>query len=248
MAFYFADKKGDPLMGKIRLRDISSRAKQWDHPMKGVFKSATVIQQLEGDIFKAPKKEREQFCTSLFALAFKADSGKDWWTNMPTEEPPDGLAMTFIEEKKGGYMGYLRELEIVEHRGISEDLFKVIRNKMTKYNYGSETVLVCLALSPDVYNLELLSKAINSVTSTLEHVFIVFSGVVAILDKNSSLPARVPKRYTMVQLKPVFQSVTFDIGPHMEDFKTRYNLGQESRLIEGDSIYFGTSNTSHKKQ
>ena len=37
MVFYFDKKRGDNLMSKINLRDISLRAKQWDHPAKGLF-------------------------------------------------------------------------------------------------------------------------------------------------------------------------------------------------------------------
>ena len=76
-------------MSKINLRDISSRAKQWDHPAKGLFKYAESMKVHGGDILKIPKKDRERYCVSLVALAMMNDSKIEWWTNVPIQDPPD---------------------------------------------------------------------------------------------------------------------------------------------------------------
>jgi len=44
---------------------------------------------------------------------------------------------------------------------------------------------------------------------------------------------------------PVFQRTTFDFRPHLEDFKERYEKGQESRLIDGNAVHFGTVNPKY---
>lgn len=238
MAFFFDEKEGDPLMTRINLRDIGSRAKQWDHPMKGMFKYAEAMAKNGGDVLKLSKKDRERYCVSLVGLALQKDSNLEWWTHMPNPDPPDGLVMTLRQEAKSA-KGYMRNIEVVEHRSEPNKIFDVIRDKMVENVYESNSVLVCLSLTPGVYNFEHLSARLAGVTSSLKHVFVVFagSGLGNLLALENVLTT-----YSLVQLRPVFQQTTFDYRPDIEDFKKRYERGQESRLIEGNTIYFGTSN------
>jgi hypothetical protein len=127
MAFYFGEKEGDELMRKINLRDINYRARQWDHPVKGLLKYAQSMKEHGGNILKLPKKDRERYCVSIISLALKNDSKLDWWMHMPNPDSPDGLIMTLRQEKNDTYMGYMREVEVVEHRDKPENIFAVIR-------------------------------------------------------------------------------------------------------------------------
>lgn len=242
MAFYFDEKTGDGLMLKINLRDISSRAKQWDHPVKGLCKYAESMKNNGGDILKLPKKDRERYCVSIVGMAMKDDSQLDWLMNMPKPDPPDGLIMTLKEEKPGAYMGYMREIEVVEHRDGPSKLFETIRVKMTEKTYASNTILVCLVLtsSAAVYDFRSLSTELAGVQSPIKHVFVVFTGIML----TGSVPTKeqIQTSYTMVQLLPIFEHGTVDSRPHLADFMDRYNKGQESRLIEGNTIHFGTTN------
>lgn len=240
MAFYFDKRKGDELMSKINLRDISSRAKQWDHPVKGLFKYAESMKKHGGDILKLPKKDRERYCVSLVALAMMNDSQMDWWTNVPNQDPPDGLIMTLIQEKSDALKGYMREVEVVEHRGVPEQIFDVIRNKMTEKSYEHNTILVCLVLTPAVYDFKVLSAKLVSITSSLKHVFVMFAGVS--LTQSKITVNQLKTTFTMVQLLPVFEMVTFDCSPYLDDFKKRYDKGQESRLIDENQVHYGTVN------
>lgn len=52
MAFYFGEKEGDDLMRKINLRDINYHAKQWDHPVKSLFKYAHSMKENGGNILR----------------------------------------------------------------------------------------------------------------------------------------------------------------------------------------------------
>ena len=246
MAFYFGEKEGDELMRKINLRDINQRARQWDHPVKGLFKYAQAMKENGGNISKLSKKDRERYCVSLVGLALKNDSNLDWWTHMPNSDPPDGLVMTLRQEKNGVYMGYLREVEVVEHREAPENIFDVIRNKMAENTYESNTILVCLALTPAIYNLKKLATMLVSIKSSLKHIFVVFTGVALTQDLPSAIQTQTT--YTMVQLLPVFQQRTFDSGPLLNDFKERYDKGQESRLIEGNEVHYGTANPKYTKK
>lgn len=240
MAFYFDKKKGEELMSKINLRDISSRAKQWDHPVKGLFKYAESMKSHGRDILKLPKKDRERYCVSLVALAMMNDSQMDWWTNIPDQDPPDGLIMTLIQEKPHALKGYMREVEVVEHRGTPEQIFDVIRDKMIEKSYENNTILACLALTPAVYNFNVLSAKLVPIASSLKHVFVMFAGVS--LNHGEIKVDRLKTTFTMVQLLPVFETVTFDYSPYLDDFKERYDKGQESRLINGNQVHYGTAN------
>jgi len=242
MAFYFSEKEGDKLMSKINLRDVSSRAKQWDHPIKGLFKYVESMKANGCDIFKLPKKDRESYCVSIVTLALMNETKEDWWMNMPKIDPPDGLVMTLKEEKPSSYMGHLREVEIVEHRNKPEEIFETIRDKMVENQYEPNTILVCLVLvkAISVYDFKSLSLELAKVKSTIKHVFVVFTGV--LMTDNIPTKDQLQNSYTMVQLLPILTHETLDLKPHLNDFTERYNKGKESRIIEDDSIYFGTSN------
>jgi hypothetical protein len=240
MGFYFDEKIGDELMSKINLRDIGLRAKQWDHPVKGLLKYAESVTAHGKNILRIPKKGREQYCVSLFALALKNDSHLDFWIHIPNSDPPDGLVMTLMKEGNGAYMAHMRQVEVVEQRDQPETLFGLIQNKMVKKNYESNTVLVCLLLTPEIYDLQKLAIELVEIKSSIKHVFVIFSGI----PMSNNLPSIEEQRsiFTMVQLLPIFQQSTFDILPHLQDFQDRFDLGQESRLIEEKAVYYGTAN------
>lgn len=206
-------------MRKINLRGINHRAKQWDHPVRGLFKYAKAMKENGGNILKLSKKDRERYCVSLVGLGLKNDSNLDWWTHMPNSDPPDGLVMTLRQEKNGAYMGYMREVEVVEHRDAPEKIFDVIQNKMVEKTYESNTILVCLALTPAIYDFQKLTTMLATIKSPLKHIFVVFTGV----SLTQGLPSanQMQTTYTMVQLIPVFQQTTLDSRPHLNDFKER---------------------------
>ncbi|OGF87198.1 hypothetical protein A3B19_03105 [Candidatus Giovannonibacteria bacterium RIFCSPLOWO2_01_FULL_46_32] len=245
MTFYFGEKEGDELMRKINLRDINRHARRWDHPVKGLLKYAQSVKKHGGDILKLPKKDRERYCVSLVGLALKNDSNLDWWTHMPNSDPPDGLVMTLRQEKNGAYMGYMREVEVVEHRDASEKILDVIRSKMAEKTYESNTILVCLALTPAIYDFQKLATMLASIKSSLKHIFVVFTGIS--LTQGLLSADQIQTTYTMVQLLPVFGQTTLNIRPYLDDFKERYNKGQESRIIENNRLYYGTANPKHVK-
>lgn len=237
MPFYFDEKRSDLLMSKINLRFIGSRAKQWDHPVKGLLKCSKA---LKNGLLKASKKERELYCVVLTALALKEDSESEWWVNVPQSDPPDGLVMTIVEEGPSIFKGYLRELEVLEHRKSPELLFDGIKGKMQEKSYTPDTVLVCLLLTQGVYNLQLLAKKLQSISSFIGHVFLIFAG--ASFKKSIGSKKEEGLNISMVQLLPKFHNITFNLTPHLDDFRLMYEHGRESRLIEGKQIFYGTAN------
>jgi len=229
-------------MSKINLREIDRRAKQWDHPMKGLIKFSVALKKERNNILKVGKKERELYCISLTALALKNDTNEDWWINIPELDPPDGLVMTLSLERSNTLKGNAREVEVVEHRGQPDLLFETVRNKMTEKSYDPDTILVCLVLSPAVYDFRSLAQKLISINSSLKHIFVVFAGI-PLEDAGSVIEKDLRSSFSMVQLVPSFLRTTFNLQSCLSDFEERYNLGQESRLIKDGQIFYGTTNS-----
>ena len=150
------------------------------------------------------------------------------------------MVLTLNQEKPDALKGSLREVEVVEHRDKPENIFNVIRDKMTAKTYESNTILVCLGLTPAVYDFKSLSSELTKVSSSLEHIFVMFAGISLTQEKIDV--DQIKTTFTMVQLLPVFQMTTFNYRPYLDDFKEKYDKGQESRLIETNQVHYGTSN------
>jgi len=240
MTFYFGEKQGDTLVSKINLRDISSRARQWDHPVKGLLKHIELLRKHEKNILKLSKKDRESYCISIIGMALREDTNTDWWINIPKNDPPDGLVMTLHEDHPGSFRAHLREIEVVEHRTSPEQIFNTIHKKMTLKMYDSNTILVCLVLTPSLYNFQSLANKLKGISSSVGHVFVVFIGTSLTNSKDS--PKDLFPMFTLVQLLPVFESISTDTASHLNDFFIKYKKGQESRIIENNGVFFGTTN------
>lgn len=246
MVFCFDKKNADEMMSRINLRDISSRAKQWDHPVKGLLKYSEELKKCEKDVLKLPKKVRELYCVSLLAVALQNDTHWDWWVNIPYSDPPDGLVMTLMPEKLEALKGYLRQVEVVEHRKEPNLLFESIRDKMVEYAYDRDTVLICLVLSPAVYDLKSLSKKLGIIPTLVRYIFVIFAGVAFV--GSPLTEEQLKTSFTMVQLLPEFNETTFNLRYYLQDFKKKYDKGQESRLIEDDKVYYGTANPKFHRE
>ncbi|MFA6463771.1 MAG: hypothetical protein WCV55_02075 [Candidatus Paceibacterota bacterium] len=232
-------------MTKINLREISSRAKQWDHPGKCFLKTINLNKNRINNILKFSKEDRELCGLSLFGFGLQEDTGSDWWINIPNQDPPDGLIMNLLDIDGKGMKVMMREIEMVEHRTDPELLFDVIKKKLVDKFYNSDTVLVCFVLSPAVHDLKLLSEKLEKVSSEFCHVFVIFLGVM--FNENIPSSQEFKSQFSVVQLLPKFNSVTFDLMKHIQIYKEKYEIGQESRLIDDGEIFYGTVNPKFAK-
>lgn len=104
-------------------------------------------------------------------------------------------------------------------------------------------IILCLVLTPAIYDLQKLSMTLTAIKSSLKHVFVVFTGVV--LSHGLLTSDQLQTTYTMVQLLPIFEQTTLDVQPHLDDFKERYDKGQESRRIENNELHYETANPKY---
>ncbi len=100
-----------------------------------------------GDIVVASnkyKKEREAWTVAVALLGITKISGELWWIQIPTEDPPDILAMTVTPNEKEGwnYINF-RKVEVMEITMHSKgNVVDEILNKIKDKFYEKETGLV----------------------------------------------------------------------------------------------------------
>lgn len=238
--FLFGDKKSDKLNSNINLRAINQQAKQWEHPIYGMFFMNEELKKVSGNMLKTPKKAREVYAISIVAMAMQHNYNYDWWISTLETEDSDGLIMTFSEVKSGQLKGLIRKIQVVEHRDIKVEIYETIFKKINTTAYDPDTILVCLVLTPGIYNLIELSEKLKTVRSTFEHIFLVFSGI-GIIDPN--IPSESLKHtYSLTQVLPEFSGASFDYRTLLEDFDEKFKIGREARLIEGGKIIYLTRN------
>lgn len=241
--FFFDEKRGDKLMSKINLRNIDAFARHWEHPVRGMLKTAEIVHVKDKDILKAPKKIRELYCISLLAIGLQDAHKEDWWFHIPESDPPDGLVGTFYQEQKG-IKGFMREVEVVEHR--DSDLFVTLENKLKDSSYTADTIFVCIVFSSGLYNFDVLSQRLQNTRYASEHIFLVFGGSML----GDRIVSEEDKKYifSLVQVSPKFIYATFDLRNQMTKFEEKYKMGQELRLIENGQIFYGTTNINSLKR
>ncbi len=104
------------------------------------------------------KRAKEIYAISIIAKVMqKQENTGLWWIIKPKNDPPDGVMGTLIE-KNGIQKMHIREIEVVEH--ITGNILDTIRNKLSKKQYESNTVLVCFVSNGGVYDFEKESKII----------------------------------------------------------------------------------------
>lgn len=239
-SFLFGEKRSEKLNANINMRAIGVRAKEWEHPVYGLFRMAEERKKVNGDILKTPKRAREIYAISIIAMAMQYDYEEDWWINASETEDSDGLIMTFSGDEKNGQKGLMREVQVVEHREDSGEIFDTIFEKISETAYSPDMILVCLALTNGIYNFELLSERLKQTPSTFEHIFLVFAGV-GLIDPTIPMES-IRRSYSLVQLTPKFARTTFDYGILLEDFDKKFKMGRESKSINGNKIFFTTRN------
>ncbi|NTW46487.1 MAG: hypothetical protein HGB18_05625 [Candidatus Moranbacteria bacterium] len=162
---------------------------------------------------RAMKRNKEMYVSAIMALAMKQDTGEEWWFTKPAQDPPDALIGTIkSEEKTGGNLMSVRELEIVEclDGPLSETIQKKLLGKHKRYE--PNTALVCLLSPSDIvgYDFRELVKELAAYNLPLDHIFCVFHGCL-----QSSLSPEMPinfvfeqlKNVVLIQLSPVYSEV-----------------------------------------
>ncbi len=157
------------------------------------------------------KRAKEIYATSIIAKVMEQqEKVGPWWILKPRNDPPDGVIGTIVE-KNGIKKMHIREIEIVEH--ISGEVLDTIKNKLANKKYEPNTVLVCYLSSGGEYDLEKLAKDISKEITSLDHIFLVFTGqLISEIPLNVSNEefARAIMKVSLVQVKPIYSVTTID--------------------------------------
>src|SRR3989344_7400497 len=144
---FFGEKRGDPLMDKIYLREVAARATEWEHPAYGIVEFLKA-KQAAGDWLKTSKRTREVYALSICAASLRQDTRRDWWVAPSETDSSDGILITESPVTDGVFKGLMRDCEVVEHRDRSISLYDRLRQKLYEKTYGENQALICLMLTP----------------------------------------------------------------------------------------------------
>lgn len=153
------------------------------------------------------KRAKEIYAISIIAKAMEIqEKTGPWWILKPDDDPPDGVIGTIIDGKMS-----VREVEVVEC--MSKDILETIRKKLSRKRYEPNTFLVCYLSDGGIYNLEEISNIISIEETSLDKIFIVFTGT-----KLDSIPQSANKndvlraifKVSSVQIKPTYSFVAID--------------------------------------
>lgn len=183
------------------------------------------------------KRAKEIYATSIVATAMTKQDKTKWWIYKPESDPPDGVIGTIVQKNSIQEM-CVREVEVVEH--INGDLLDTIRTKLSRKQYEPNTILVCHISQGGIFNLEKESEIILKEITSLDHIFLVFSGL-----KLTNIPQNVRGnnllrsifKISSVQIKPVFSFVSID---PIEDCKL-WKSGKEDSFFIFEGIGKGGS-------
>lgn len=166
------------------------------------------------------KKAKEIFAISIIAKAMSRSDNLRWWITKPKIDPPDGVIGTIINNNGIEEM-HVREVEVVEH--LSGNVEQTIINKLQGKKYEPNTILVCLVSQGGILNLEKIANILSGVATSLEHIFIVFTGtklssIQSNANTNDLLAAALS--VSSVQVKPIYSYVNVNILEDCKDWKS----------------------------
>lgn len=211
------------------LKYLSEKGAVWFDPCNGLFGFWDEYRRLMKKLGKPHevvwshrelKRAKEIFATSIIAKAMSKSDNLRWWITKPKMDPPDGVIGTIINNK-GFDEFFVREVEVVEH--LSGNVEQTIINKLQGKSYEPNTILVCLVSQSGVFNFEKIANILSGVITSLEHIFIVFTGA-----KLTSIQTKANTKDFLetvfsvfsIQVKPVYSYVNINIIEDCKDWRT----------------------------
>lgn len=157
------------------------------------------------------KRAKEIYATSIIAKVMQQQEEVGmWWILKPKNDPPDGVIGTIVE-KNGIKKIHIREIEVVEH--LSGEVIDTVKNKLSRKYYEPNTALVCYLSGGGTYDLKKLAEEISKEITSLEHIFLVFTGQeINSIPRNASDEEllRALLKVSLVQIKPLYSVTTID--------------------------------------
>lgn len=179
----------------------------------------------------------EVWTSTMLALAMQHGQEKIFWLGRPKKDPPDMALMTISE--KGHFLA--RELEVTRCMHPNEELVTNILKKDAENSLSEKYILCGFVEIPGTYDLVAIGKDLQTKLKKIQNVVLVFNGV-GIQHPNEVIAGNMSKNlWTVVQIAPVFDSVTLDISV---EYKAWMNDPDKLRYTKNGKICAGKRNPS----
>lgn len=179
----------------------------------------------------------EVWTSTMLALAMQHGQEKIFWLGRPKDDPPDMALMTISE--KGQFLA--RELEVTRCMHPNEELVANILKKDTGNSLSEKYVLCGFVEVPGTYDLIAMGKDLQTKLKRIKNVVLVFNGI-GIQHPSEAVDGNMLKNsWTVVQIAPVFDSVTLDISV---EYKAWMDDPDKLRYTKDGKIYAGKRSPS----
>jgi len=207
----------------------------WHRPIGGLNE---VISCMEKKSVKDPtlldKRYIELYAGSLLAMALQKSEGLEFWIAKPENDPPDFVFMTMVFDHNNQLYFHSREVEITRYRSEEVSLLERILKKDKPY--PKDYILLCFVEVPGyLESLGEITRKLKEKLVHIEHVFLVFHGVIIDESKNISTK-EILRKVSVVQLLPRYSYQTIDI---QEEMITGSKDTKRLAYVEGVEVYYG---------
>ena len=225
----------------VHLKDI----RYWHRPQGGLNE---VMLRMKEKNLKDPtlleKEYIELYIGSLLGIGLQESEGLDFWIAKPEGDPPDMVFMTMMSDNKKGIYFHSREVEITRH--MSDEISLLERILRKDKPYPREYILVCFIEITGQSILKDLSDKLKNKLEHIDHVFLVFHGMILSDLINNFSTEEMFTKVSVVQLSPIYDYKIFDILKCLE--KTVKDC-KKLVYIDGMQVYYGlrTGDTNYPK-
>lgn len=177
----------------------------------------------------------EVWTTTLLALALQHKEEKIFWLGKPRNDPPDMAVMTIADT--GHFLA--RELEVTRCRHPDEELVKNILKKDEENNFSEKYIVCGFVEVSGTYDFIKMGTDLQASLKRIKNVVLIIHGVgVNSRDEEVNFEA-VKNLWTVVQIAPVFDSVTLDISAEYRNW-----MADTAKLVytKNAGIWYGKRN------
>lgn len=231
---YFSEKKSEN--SRTALSHLKS-VKYWHRPVGGLIEVLQKVKEIGvTDPTQLSGSYMELYIGSLFGIGLEKSENAKFWITKLKENPPDLAFMTMVSDERKRVLFYSREVEITRFLNNGyKNLIETILHKDNK-NYPRDYVIVCFLEFNGVENLKNISDDLSKKLKNINHVFVVFHGMLLSSVEESLTKDIIGSKATIVQLVPEFNSQIIDIKECLQ----KANLDNEKLVYtENAQVFYG---------
>lgn len=137
----------------------------WFHPTYAIEYFWDLNKKTNGSAKKSPlyKKEREAWIMGVALLAISKEKNRDWWLQIPKDDPPDMSCMTMVKNH-GHFELNQQDVEIITITKYSKgSISQIIESKLKLKAYPERYVLLIYLSRFEFFKFEIVAEEIKRV-------------------------------------------------------------------------------------